>query len=236
MPPKGFIGERCEVKCPCGISFFVVKSVVGKKKFCSKECRSKYFVHPVMGKVTEDSYTSVHKWALRNIGRKDYCEFCGVTEVRLEMANKSGLYKIDKNDWMTLCVKCHRNYDMVDGRKGSSIEKFGMITREPRKDSRLTRFQVRFIFTSELSSKEICDLLRIDSGTVSNIRNRKRFHKYTKDIPDINRKPSYIKLDKEDISDIRESKLSGNELAKKYSVSQSTISMVRLKKRWNIPY
>lgn len=63
------------------------------------------------------SYTNLHKWLYDNYKKLDMCEFCG-DGGKLECANKSGEYKRDLTDWLTLCVKCHKAYDK--GRKSIS--------------------------------------------------------------------------------------------------------------------
>lgn len=41
------------------------------------------------------------------------CEFCkGIFYgYKIHWANKTGFYLREKEDWIRLCAKCHRNYD-----------------------------------------------------------------------------------------------------------------------------
>ena len=57
----------------------------------------------------EVSYTHIHTWINRHKEKKE-CEFCGAI-YNLDMANISGEYKRDVNDWKVLCRKCHARYD-----------------------------------------------------------------------------------------------------------------------------
>lgn len=56
------------------------------------------------------SYSAMHKWIRRQKTKSDCCEKCGKIG-RLELANISGKYKRDVNDFEWLCIKCHRNMD-----------------------------------------------------------------------------------------------------------------------------
>lgn len=58
-------------------------------------------------------YFAIHVWVNKHLGKAKECTFCLRTseETRMEWANISKTYKRDLNDYMALCVKCHRNYD-----------------------------------------------------------------------------------------------------------------------------
>lgn len=55
-------------------------------------------------------YFALHQWVYRRLGKAMECEVCTST-VRVQWANKSGLYKRDLGDWLELCQKCHSRYD-----------------------------------------------------------------------------------------------------------------------------
>jgi hypothetical protein len=60
------------------------------------------------------SYSGLHKWVNKYLGRPDTCEHCGksgLTGHKIGWANKSGKYLRDLNDWIRLCVPCHEIYD-----------------------------------------------------------------------------------------------------------------------------
>lgn len=57
------------------------------------------------------TYKYLHKVIRQQFGNPFKCEFCGNTG-RLHWANKTGQYLRERHDWLSLCVKCHRNYDL----------------------------------------------------------------------------------------------------------------------------
>ena len=59
-------------------------------------------------------YRALHHWVIRKLGKAIICEHCGkvkTTPKSIQWANKSHKYKRDLNDWISLCVKCHKHYD-----------------------------------------------------------------------------------------------------------------------------
>ena len=59
-------------------------------------------------------YYGLHNWVRRQLGSPNKCEHCGVDNLRprqYHWANKSRTYLRDVNDWLRLCVKCHKAYD-----------------------------------------------------------------------------------------------------------------------------
>jgi len=57
------------------------------------------------------SYTQLHGWVRKNKGIPKECNFCGTQEGKIEWANISWEYKKDINDYMPLCVECHKGFD-----------------------------------------------------------------------------------------------------------------------------
>lgn len=55
-------------------------------------------------------YDNLHKWVRKNKPASKTCEYCG-EERYLELANLSGEYHKDINDFKWLCVPCHRILD-----------------------------------------------------------------------------------------------------------------------------
>lgn len=108
-----------------------------KQKFCSAECQHKgQFIHNrgLKGYRNNGTYQNGHKgfkaeenpqwkgieagmvakhaFISRYKGKPNKCEFCGTEEKRrYEWANVSGEYKRDLDDFVRLCVPCHRQYD-----------------------------------------------------------------------------------------------------------------------------
>lgn len=60
------------------------------------------------------SYRAVHKWVRKYKPHSDVCEKCNMPHYRLEIANISGEYKRDINDYIWICPKCHM---VLDGKK-----------------------------------------------------------------------------------------------------------------------
>jgi len=58
-------------------------------------------------------YVALHEWVTRELGRPTKCTnlFCEDKSKTFEWANKSHTYKKELEDWLSLCRKCHRNYD-----------------------------------------------------------------------------------------------------------------------------
>ena len=59
-------------------------------------------------------YGALHAWVKNELGQPKTCEHCGkngLVGVKIHWANKTGEYKRDLNDWLRLCVSCHRKYD-----------------------------------------------------------------------------------------------------------------------------
>lgn len=66
------------------------------------------------------SYGSIHDWVSRHLGNPDTCEHCGksgLTGCKIQWANIDHFYRRDFNDWIRLCVPCHRKYDKSRGEK-----------------------------------------------------------------------------------------------------------------------
>ena len=124
-----------EKSCSTCSSLFV-SPVRGKlrntAKFCSHDCyaqsklgavpwnRGRRYKNPKLtGQNAHNwsgdlvGYRGVHRWMIRTFGTPDTCEFCEkkATGIRMQWANLTSLYLRDRNDWLRLCVKCHRFYD-----------------------------------------------------------------------------------------------------------------------------
>ena len=62
-------------------------------------------------------YCSVHIWVRKHKVKPLLCEECHKVPPR-ELANISGKYLRDINDYRYLCIKCHRREDYANGRHG----------------------------------------------------------------------------------------------------------------------
>lgn len=80
-------------------------------------------------------YVALHAWVKRYLGIPDFCESCCKNDRRrYEWANKSGKYKRDLNDWVRLCVPCHRKHD-IQIRKNYGIRQLYKQSRHSNSDS-----------------------------------------------------------------------------------------------------
>lgn len=55
-------------------------------------------------------YYSLHAWVKNNFGKPEKCEHCLSTR-NIQWANVSRKYMRGREDWIQLCVPCHRKYD-----------------------------------------------------------------------------------------------------------------------------
>lgn len=70
---------------------------------------------------SEYTYNGLHARVKRCLGVPKKCENCGVIGDRMyHWANKSGEYREDIDDWLRLCVPCHRKYDWSKRGYGNS--------------------------------------------------------------------------------------------------------------------
>jgi hypothetical protein len=61
------------------------------------------------------TYRNLHSWIERQLGKPSECKGCGITSLkRYHWANISREYKRDISDWIRLCPKCHKQYDVYD--------------------------------------------------------------------------------------------------------------------------
>jgi DNA-directed RNA polymerase subunit RPC12/RpoP len=63
-----------------------------------------------MWKGNKVSYSGIHKWIRKWKPKKELCEHCNQKK-KLDVANISGEYKRDFNDYLWLCRNCHSIYD-----------------------------------------------------------------------------------------------------------------------------
>jgi len=56
-------------------------------------------------------YGALHTWINRNLGKPKECNFCGQTKVMLHWANINHKYERKFEDYIPLCVVCHKGYD-----------------------------------------------------------------------------------------------------------------------------
>ena len=64
-----------------------------------------------MWKADEVGYNALHAWVNRNLKKPDTCELCNEVKEWLDLANVTGIYNRDFNNWQYLCRKCHMESD-----------------------------------------------------------------------------------------------------------------------------
>lgn len=84
-------------------------SVTSKKQWSKPDYRLKQTKSHFKGDCV--GYSAIHKWLLRTLGRADKCSFCGETNKKIQWANKSHEYYRKFNDYIPLCISCHRAFD-----------------------------------------------------------------------------------------------------------------------------
>jgi hypothetical protein len=70
-------------------------------------------------KVGDSGYSSLHVWIARRKRKPEVCEHC-LTSPPKDLANISGEYRRDINDFEWLCRKCHM---ISDGRLAATIDR-----------------------------------------------------------------------------------------------------------------
>jgi hypothetical protein len=74
-------------------------------------------------------YGALHEWVRKVLGNPIKCSICGKKGNKngrnwsIHWANKSGEYKRNINDWIALCVKCHKKYDLERKFTGQKAKK-----------------------------------------------------------------------------------------------------------------
>lgn len=67
----------------------------------------------VMWKGDEAGYSAIHKWVIVRLGKPLRCDICGINNKKsYDWASLSHKYLRDLSDWIRVCRRCHRKYDM----------------------------------------------------------------------------------------------------------------------------
>jgi hypothetical protein len=64
-----------------------------------------------------NAYTVLHVWIINHWGKAQCCVFCGLDKPHYEWANVSGNYTRDLEDYLPLCVSCHRKLDWTENQR-----------------------------------------------------------------------------------------------------------------------
>lgn len=71
-----------------------------------------------MWKGDDASYVAIHMWVRRHKGVPSKCEHCAKKSNQprvIQWANIDHKYKRDLDEWISLCVSCHKKYDIENG-------------------------------------------------------------------------------------------------------------------------
>ena len=117
-------------------------------------------------------YRALHYWVQRNKGSAATCQICGkikTTPKSIQWANKSGTYLRELDDWVSLCVPCHRQLDMTFNRKRQLIANLGL-------SFKLEESDIISIYQEAKTGKNYKDIARtyhVDESNIRLILNRK---------------------------------------------------------------
>lgn len=105
---------------------------------------------------TTSHYKRVHKWLIRNYKKSRKCAFCHKTSGKFEWALLKGCsYEKKIENFIELCISCHRQYDGI-------IEKLALRKLKP---VTATNSEETLKFSS---IKEACKTLDVLPSSVSN--------------------------------------------------------------------
>jgi transposase len=131
-----------------------------------------------MGEITigKNEYAKVHQWLVRNYGQSDDCEKCGGEKSKkYNWALIHGKeYEKVRNNFMKLCVACHRAYDMTDEKR----EHLRRIAKGNTNRRKLNDKQVKEILelqTQGIGCRKLAKKYSVDKGTIQNIFNRRYY-------------------------------------------------------------
>ena len=107
----------------CGTRFNNPKGLSNHKRWCGGKIKYK-----------PTTYHGVHAWVRRHKIKPKFCEKCAIAPPR-DLANKSGKYLRDINDYDYLCRSCHKKQDrteqvrkiMAEHAKGRARNERGMF-------------------------------------------------------------------------------------------------------------
>ena len=63
------------------------------------------------------SYNGLHQWVRKYLPIPDLCENPGCQNPSHDLANVTGIYTIDFNNWKYFCKSCHTGFDHSNGKR-----------------------------------------------------------------------------------------------------------------------
>ena len=109
------INRNCII-CSKEFSFSKISRIT-TARFCSVRCKGEFQKTAYKDennpkwKGNKAGYDALHDWVKYRLNKASKCAFCPSTE-NIELANLSGNYKRNLQDWVQLCKKCHFKYDL----------------------------------------------------------------------------------------------------------------------------
>lgn len=70
------------------------------------------------------AYKALHYRIGKKFGKPDTCEGCdksGLIGQEIHWANKTGNYTEDREDWLRLCRKCHKEFDLAKAKQKVTV-------------------------------------------------------------------------------------------------------------------
>lgn len=178
------------------------------------------------------SYISLHGWVRRHKIDPKECEHCGDKKVKLQWANKSHEYKRQLDDWIRLCIPCHRKYDLDEnGNKRKDTKKYGLCGGD-RKNGKLTNDQIIDIFLSTESQPFLAEKYGVNQNYISRIQSRVRAARITKHLESPIRKLHSEILTPEQVLSIFNSIKEQKQIAVDYGVSPMAVSSIKRGRTW----
>jgi hypothetical protein len=165
--PKPQLCEICRLFPPVAlrnISGHNRRDVNDYMYVCMRCAKSLFGEKHGMWKGDNVGYAAVHAWVQRNKPKPTLCEECGQRPPK-ELANISGKYSRDINDYKYLCRQCHMKFDKI------------IFYGEDNTAHKLTEFEALEIkiratnaqITHEETLKDIANDFDVSVGTVANI-------------------------------------------------------------------
>lgn len=84
------------------------------KYYCSRSCAHKQVGEKAQAFKSSANYSAIHKWIRSHFGKPETCLYCETKGKRMHWANIDHKYSRNRNDWISLCAKCHSWFDKKD--------------------------------------------------------------------------------------------------------------------------
>lgn len=89
------------MKCTnCAKEFAIAKALSNHERWCTGKVKYR----------TNATYSAIHAWVRQRKPKPEFCVICGI-KPPIDLANKSGQYLRDIDDYDYLCRSCHKIVD-----------------------------------------------------------------------------------------------------------------------------